>query len=273
MKTFAKIVGAAIIVSAISGCSSNSNPAISNFVISENIKSASQTYMGISDSDTIYCTLSTSVQWPEKFGDHSLKVLQDSLYSKLYGPNNADPSKGIDDAIMRFIEAPDIFEADVTLQSVDTIPTQVMRSLYVDATAKIADLNDMFVTYQVNHQSYSGGAHPNTFTEYFTYDLGMEQVLTPQNMFVPGSEKDLLEAIKQALASQLNVDVDKLDDAGIFTDQLTEIGQPYLLDDSIVFHYNQYDIAPYSMGAIEVTIWAQEIEQYLTPRLKALLLD
>ena len=258
---------AALAFGGLCACSNGGNTAISDFVIKENIKSASQTYMEISDNDTIYWTLSTSVQWPVEFGDHSLEVLQDSIMQKLFGGATLQNKMKIDDAIAHFIDTPDIFEENATMVKVDSIPELVMNSRYIEETAKVAELNEKFVTYQIIHSSYLGGAHPNTGIDMFTYDLEQGQVMTMANMFKPGTEKALMTAIREALAQQLGVDSpDKLDDAGIFTDQLTEPGQPYLQDDALVIYYNPYEIAPYAMGPIEVTLWPEAVETLVTPR-------
>ena len=258
---------AALAFGGLCACSNGGNTAISDFVIKENIKSASQTYMEISDNDTIYWTLSTSVQWPVEFGDHSLEVLQDSIMQKLFGGATLQNKMKIDDAIAHFIDTPDIFEENATMVKVDSIPELVMNSRYIEETAKVAELNEKFVTYQIIHSSYLGGAHPNTGIDMFTYDLEQGQVMTMANMFKPGTEKALMTAIREALAQQLGVDSpDKLEDAGIFTDQLTEPGQPYLQDDALVIYYNPYEIAPYAMGPIEVTLWPEAVETLVTPR-------
>ena len=105
----------------------------------------------------------------------------------------------------------------------------------------------------------------------FTYDLKTGRVLGKSDMFIAGSEGKLLEIVKQQLAEDLKTPVDKLSEAGIFVDQLNNIGEPYLNGESVVFHYNPYDIAPYYMGSIDVSVWASTIQQYLTPEVKALI--
>lgn len=268
-------------------CSSNktgdSATEVSNFVIDETIKTASQSYRGMIDGDTVYVTVSTSLLWPEKLGDNSLTVLQDSIRSKMFGTLTGKAGRGIDAAIKRYVADLSAFEPDVATDSVAsktftpvdsvTYGGDSMRSWYTEMTGKFIDLNEQFVTYQVSQSSYAGGAHPYTGTMAFTYDLARGVVLDAQNIFVSGSFKDVLQAVKEQLAAQLETSVDGLEEAGIFVSQLVGLGNVYLVEDAVVFHYNPYEIAPYAMGPIDVTIWGEEIQDYLTPEVKSLLID
>lgn len=246
---------------------------INNFAIDETIKSASRSYIQVNDgNDTIYAMVSTSVMWPEKLGDHSLSTLQDTIKARMFP--GITGSRSIDSAITCFVSNTDVFEAG-RFTPVDSIGQSLAAEMawYLETNGKIIDMNDRMVTYQINSMSYTGGAHPNSMSQPFTYDLKRGVVLTASNMFVKDSETALLAQIKEALAAQMNTTVEKLDEAGIFVDQLTFLGMPYIMEDAIVFHYNPYDIAPYAAGAIDVNIWATEIEQYLTPETKELVIN
>lgn len=76
--------------------------------------------------------------------------------------------------------------------------------------------------------------------------------------------------IINALARQLEVPVDGLEKAGIFTSQLTSPGYPYISNNTLYFHYNPYDIAPYSRGMVDVAVYPYEVDRFLTPEAKAL---
>jgi hypothetical protein len=55
----------------------------------------------------------------------------------------------------------------------------------------------------------------------------------------------------------------ELDAKGIFSDQLFLTHNFYISGDSVVFHYNPYDIAPYSEGAIDVVVPYLQIADYV----------
>lgn len=267
------IMGAAAIMAMVCACTggNKTETEISNFEIDETIKTATQSYIanGVPDSLEEWSarvTLSASIQWPMKFGSSDIKVLQDTILARAFGA--AAVSRGVDGAIRAFVADTDVFETGVSYSPVDSLS---QPGLYQEVTARILDLNTRMVTYQVQIVSYAGGAHPNTIITPFSYDLQRGRILTSKELFVAGSEPKLLEAIRQSLAYELNTTPDKLDEAGIFASQLTTIGDPYINGDAMVFHYNPYEIAPYSMGMIDVNVWAPEIEECLTPVAKALM--
>lgn len=266
--------GTALAVALLASCSgeqkqSSSSSQISNFEIDETIKTATQSYQAAAQADTLdpwssRITLSTSIQWPMKFGDANIKALQDTIVSRAFSIKG----KSVDDAILAFLDNTDQFETGLKYEKVDSLSDPGM---YLEVTARIIDMNTRTVTYQVQTSSFTGGAHPNSAIQPFSYDLKNGRVLTAADLFVEGSEPKLLKAIKESLAYEMNTSVDKLDDAGIFTSQLTYIGAPYINGDAIVFHYNPYEIAPYAAGMIDVNVWAPEIEDCLTPEAKSLL--
>ena len=255
--------------------SGQADPTISNFAVNQVIKSGDQSYMITLDGDTAYLDQSVSIQWPEKIGNADLKPLKDSL---VYYCFNDTVYTTIDAAMIGFLKdtsavdslAPD--EKIIPLDSAMKVNDD-MRQWFLGVTANVIELDEDMVTYQVANSSYLGGAHPFTATRPFTYDLRHGVVLTPANMFVAGSDSAVMDVIKSSLARQFNVSVNNLDKAGIFADQLTYPGKPYIANNSVVFHYNPYDIAPYASGAIDVIVYPYEIDSILTPEVKDLLED
>ena len=85
MKLFHVMATGAIALTILSSCTRKSadDTEIANFVIDETIKTASRSYVatGTDLGDTVYASVSASLTWPEKLGDASLGVLQDSIKS------------------------------------------------------------------------------------------------------------------------------------------------------------------------------------------------
>ena len=273
------VVAAASVV-ALSGCSGRekrmAEGEVSNYVVEQTIKTAARSYRMVPEDDLKltggYASLEVSVQWPEKMGDHSLKTLQDSIVAKTFGA--VAPGKGIDALMARFVNDTGCFEmGGARFEPVDSVPSvDGEGALTVQLTARVAECSEQTVTYQIINSSYLGGAHPYTGITYFTYDLDNATVLTAANMFLPGSEDAVLGAVKDALARKFDTTPESLDEVGFFASQITWPGDPYIADGAIAFHYNPYEIAPYAMGQIDVSIDPSDIEEYLTPEVKALLM-
>lgn len=249
---------------------------ITQFPVNEVIMTADRNYRAIAGGDTVYFDQYVSLHWPEKFGHADLSVLRDSLMSYCFGDSSYS---GPEEAIRHFINDTSILTGDDGAESIydsvepiDSLPAGVaaMGCYFNNVTATVLDMDEEMVTYQVACSSYLGGAHPFTATRPFTFDLENERVLTIDNMFAPGNRDALMPIITNALARQLDVPVDGLDRAGIFTAQLTYPGMPYISNNVLYFHYNPYDIAPYSSGAIDVAVYPYEIESLLQPDVRKL---
>lgn len=263
---------AASIAFAVTSCShskDNSSQLVSSFDVVQSVKSASKSYKMRIDNDTYFLTLSSSLQWPEKFGSYNIKVLQDSLEKVMFNDSVAGP---IDDAIARWVcTVDDDVLAGAQIESIDSVPDATALNNYeMEVTGKMLEFNEETVTYDVTYYSYLGGAHGNTASHPFTYDLKRGVVLTVDNMFNAGSKDEILKQITTALSQEYNIPVDKLADAGIMV-PIDHIGTPYVSNGMIVFRYNPYEIAPYSFGMIDASIPAGALARQLTPDVARLL--
>ncbi len=242
---------------------------ITDFVVKQNIKTADKNYKLVTDYDTMYLDIYTSIHWPEQLGGANLKVLQDSLLYFAYGDSTV---KSVDSAIMAFIDDTGIVDGVKEATPVDSMPDvgDGMQAYFNNVTASVIEMNEEMVTYQVTMSSYLGGAHPYTNIRPFTFDMRSGKVLSIDNMFKPEARDSIMPLITNALARQLDVAPDKLEKAGIFSNQLTYPGVPYMANNMLYFHYNPYEIAPYSSGMIDVAVYPYEVEGMLTPEVRSL---
>lgn len=281
MKFTASLLATAFAATALlTACSENGSKTvdgedISNFEIREQLKSASKSFkLAYATGDTAYVTLTATVQWPVELGKSDLIALQDTIINAL----GTKSPYSVDQAMSVYVNNMDLIGLDANVQAtpVDSIPpmTDEINSYDIETTIKVTELNEQTVTYQIYNYSFTGGAHPNWSYAPFTYDLLSGKVLTFDSLFKPGSEEALLPLIEEALANQLGVSSPaKLGNAGVFTDQMFVSHSVFISDGQIVFHYNPYDIGPYSMGQVDVALAPFVIENLLTPEAKKLLLD
>lgn len=277
MKKLSIFLPAAVIGLAIaSGCvsrdaasSGHGGDEITNFDVREVVKSGEKIFKVITDYDTVYLDLYTSVQWPERFGTADLTQLKDSLVCFAYGDSAKLPIEG---AMREFLNDVSVIGDVKSSEPVDTIPDSYDRTqaYFGNVNASIMELDEEMVTYQVTTSTFLGGAHPMTGIRPFTYDLRSGQVLNVNNMFKPEYQDSIMPIIINALARQLDADPMNLDAAGIFSSQLTYPGKPYIANNMLYFHYNPYDIAPYSSGMIDVAVYPYEVAKMLNPEVREL---
>lgn len=127
------------------------------------------------------------------------------------------------------------------------IPTDIEYSLEITYDKKV--YSD-YVTYIIYNTFYLGGAHPNTTIQTFTYKNGKRIEI---NDLLNQKE---LEKVSSFIANKL------LKHEGSLKDMVEEGTFPiydnfknfYYTEKGIVFIFEQYQVAPYSSGIIEVLV-------------------
>lgn len=248
-----------------------SSDGVTTFTVNQSLCSAERYYSVATDyADSVYLTVSANVQWPEKFGNADIAPLRRHLLYVSF----VDSAKTVSDAILAFVGDTVMADSLVygTVTPVASVPEGAgVTSYFANVSTTVTELNEQYVTYNVVTSSYLGGAHPMSAQRPFTYDLTTGQVLTFDNMFLPGTTDAITKAIRESLGAQYNVPADELERAGFFGGQPGMPGQPYVSDGAVVFHYNAYDIAPYSHGAIDVPVYPYQLDSVMTPTLRNLL--
>lgn len=279
MKKTLLVFPLALSLLSIAGCSGSgqkdSKPEIEDFEIAQVIKTADRNYrLEMEDGDTAYLDVYTSLQWPTKLGKADLSVLQDSIIGICYSYSDTVKAP-LNELITTFLGDTTAFKEMLGAKRmirVDSIPDgDNVRSYFISSTASVVEITEDMATYQVTLSSYLGGAHPYTAIYPFTYELDSARVMKVDDILTPAGVDSIMPVIRTSLARQLEVPVDALDRAGIFTSQLTTPGQPYISGNVLYFHYNPYEIAPYSAGMIDVAVYPYEVQKWLKPMAKELL--
>lgn len=114
-----------------------------------------------------------------------------------------------------------------------------------------------FVSFSNETYAYLGGAHGDTQDNYYTFDLETNQLLSASDFFLPNKCEEIIELQKQSLEK----DDEELGD--LWLDGLKCNDNFYLDESGIIFHYNQYEIASYAAGPIDIFISFEEIQEFL----------
>ncbi|MFT6872902.1 MAG: hypothetical protein ACJAVN_001914 [Roseivirga sp.] len=105
--------------------------------------------------------------------------------------------------------------------------------------------------------SYTGGAHPNAYQVYRSYDLQTGEPITLSDILIPGFEDQLNEMaeiefrmLKEIPPSQA------LKVKGYFFegDKFTLNDNFAIINKSLIFYFNQFEIAPYAVGPTELEL-------------------
>lgn len=115
--------------------------------------------------------------------------------------------------------------------------------------------SDSILVLETSTMTYFGGAHPNRGTRYFNFSRDAGNMI-PLSVIVNDLEKFTSKA-EMVFNEKYGINEDNTyDEAGYqFLGGRFSLSANYaFLGDSILLHYNPYEIAPYSMGDSEITV-------------------
>ena len=121
------------------------------------------------------------------------------------------------------------------------------------------------LVYRINYNEYTGGAHGIYMTTYLNFDLGLMRPLRLDDIFVGDYQEPLTDLIWNQLMSDNGAKTRaELEDMGYgSTGEIAATENFYLNKDGVTFYYNVYDITPYAMGPVVVSLPFQMLEHML----------
>lgn len=135
---------------------------------------------------------------------------------------------------------------------------------YVILASEITYESDHLFSFRIDSESFTGGAHPNSSTEFFVIDTRSGHSLSTKDIISDTSRfKEVLEEEfrKEKGMNQQQSFADRgfyINDGDFLLND--NIG---LTDTSILIHFNPYEIAPYSEGATTLEISKESIGKLL----------
>lgn len=263
----ASLIGASFaIASGLTSCSNDSalavgSASIRSIEIGTSLKTSQKAFSFVEDKDSFYLTKSVSVEWPVKVGAANLTPLQDSILAIAF---DKPALTVIDEAITSYLDD----YSTVAETATEIKPAQVplsTRAYTTNVSVKTLETTPLYLSTQITSSAYLGGAHPNTVIRPLTIALDSAKVITVDNLFKPSAIEHVKALVKENLGRQLNVSGDRLTDAGLFTNDIPLSQSVYIINSTIVFHYGQYEIGPYSMGMFDVDVYPYSVRDWLTP--------
>lgn len=121
------------------------------------------------------------------------------------------------------------------------------------------------LVYRIDYNEYTGGAHGIYMASFLNMDLGLMRPLRLDDVFVGEYQETLTDLIwNQLMADNDAKTRAELEDMGYgSTGEIAPTENFYLDKEGITFYYNVYDITPYAMGPVIVSIPFQMMEHML----------
>ena len=114
--------------------------------------------------------------------------------------------------------------------------------------------SDKFLSIKLDHYEFTGGAHGNFFSIGYNIDMLNGNVLSLTDIIDKESLNLLSYECEQAILDTFQVS--SLTEAGLFEDEINIASDQdfYIIPGALVLQFDPYEIAPFSMGEINVTI-------------------
>ena len=146
----------------------------------------------------------------------------------------------------------------------DETPVGAWFSYFEMSSDDIAYNKNDILSYTVNFENYTGGAHgAHSFTNH-VIDMKTGNLIKEDDIFIEGFQEDLAQILIDRIAKQNTVENPKeLENIGFFSiDEIFPNGNFLIDDNGITYTFNEYEIAAYVVGATNVHLPYEEI-QYL----------
>jgi hypothetical protein len=132
-----------------------------------------------------------------------------------------------------------------------------------------SNFSDQIVNLKFTVYAFAGGAHGNTTTTTYTFDLGQQRVLSLSDLFVPGADPlSVIGPLVEAdLNARLTADLAHLSDANWIHQGTGENPDNYkswtITPDSLTFYFDPIQVAAYVAGTQTVTIPLAQLSSIL----------
>ena len=202
------------------------------------------------------------VDYPIAKGD---KVLSQKINAQIeqwiasvlfLGEDDVPPAKTVENAVRDFVMAYRDYQAD--------LPTTIDTGEY-EAEIEISKGFDSssFVSFVMNHYTYTGGAHGYAGTSYLNLNTNTGKAMATEDLF---SNSDKIRTIIEAqFRKQYEIpEGENINSTGFWFENDTfslpeTIG---LSEEHLLITYNPYEIAPYSEGIMELKVPLEQVDEY-----------
>ncbi|WP_418697560.1 RsiV family protein [Bacteroides sp.] len=122
------------------------------------------------------------------------------------------------------------------------------------------------LVYRYRYEEFTGGAHGIYMTTFLNMDLRTLSPIRLDDLFVSDYEGALTDLLwNQLMADNKVATRQELEDLGYATTgNLEPTENFYLSPEGITFYYNVYDIAPYVMGPVQITLPYEMVQHLLS---------
>lgn len=246
----------------------------SNKLQFDNISLEDKIYL-FPDNDTTkpFSNVEINYTYPYKFNNREDLARLQEIFNGTFFNNEALGSLSPDEALATYLEdyTKEYRElGNQYYEDIGNLEEENQPSWYwyqLQKSNKVLYHDDHILSYSVDHATYTGGAHGSLQVLYYTIDLNNLTTLTEEDIFKPNYHKVLTTKIIDNLMKKYEVNTpEELLNQGFFDiNEIAPNNNFWISNQAIHYIYNQYEIAPYSMGPIEVAVPYKDIQSIIIP--------
>ncbi|MBP1616805.1 MAG: hypothetical protein H6Q14_632 [Bacteroidetes bacterium] len=197
-----------------------------------------------------------------------LKNVQQEFVEALFGHEyaNLKPQQAIDSFYKKYKEDYLSTATDYNKAKAAGFEMQSWGSTYQTMrTDTIPSFKPDTLSFSTYTENYNGGAHGSHHTGYYNIDLKTGKMISESDIFKPGYKADLKKAIiAQLLLDNKLTKPEELIEKGFFDLGDLKPNNNFLVTkNGITYGFNEYEIAPYYMGLIKVSLSYSDISNIL----------
>lgn len=252
-----KTLSIAAAISALSGLTTSCTEEFSTFTIEKELSFA----LAEGREDSLYVKMEIeypnsgiSMETADAISDNITAVLMDIQYIEKTPQEAADAYIEAKVAEYRENNLP-LLEAALS----DNNTTAVLG--WEDySTGKIEGFHKNIISYKASKYTYTGGAHGMTVETGLNFDIKTGTLLKESDIFSDGYES----IVSGLLTKHLPEAFENPEDANmLFQKEVTPNGNFTVSEKGITYTFNQYEIGPYALGIIGITIPWDEIDNII----------
>ncbi|MDR1683339.1 MAG: RsiV family protein [Candidatus Symbiothrix sp.] len=197
--------------------------------------------------------------YPDSADDASLESLQRIFMEKTFGEAfvGLSPQQALDTCAAEYFQ----FLNDAKQDNDNSVPI----SAYYNRISNIVVLNgSRFISSVVYSEGYFGGAHGWKEITGFVIDLATGKLLTENDFAGEKYEQNMSDVLVRKIMEKNAVTTEmELENLGYDVSVIRPNGNFSIDNHGLTYYFNEYEIAPYSLGGTKITIPYEELEIYI----------
>lgn len=245
----------------ISSCKQKTthNPEAENDIRFDSIL-VNEKYHLLGDTTHPYCTLMSTFIYPSDYKDKEvLEKLTRHFISSFFGEDSVSmkPQEAMDKHIQKYIADYKELEQDFIseVKTTGEKPSQESWFSHYEASWDEILFNKCdLLSYSVSVEYYTGGAHGGHAYNNHVLNLKTGEEVEEEDIFFDDYHNELAQIIVDIIASDNHVPTpEELENRGFFNiDEIYPNNNFYLDENGITYTFNEYEIAAYFIGKIDV---------------------